>query len=358
MRSEMGNGPTIEQRALVVGLGNVAKAWLPYLSTDPLVDLVGVVDPRTDVAARGLERFGLEIKVEAELAEALNSLHPDVVINLTPPAAHAEVVRAALDFGCHVFTEKPLTISMTDAVTLASLAEEKSLVLAVMQNRRFVPQIRRLREEISGDAIGTLTVLSSDMWMSPKHDNTYLAGLAHPLLFDMSLHTFDQARFLSGSDAARVSAYEYNPVNSWYQGNAAAICTFEMDSGAVFTYRGNWVAPGFTTSYDSQWRLVGTDGTAVWDSWGPAFVQTALDVVPGDVERAHGRQLVGASGLPGHEACAAEMFSALREGRQPETSARDNLNTLAMVFAAQMSAQQRRWVEIEEVLGPLGGVNR
>ena len=286
--------------------------------------------------------------------EALNSLRPDVVINLTPPAAHLEVVRAALDFGCHVFTEKPLALSMADAVALASLAEESSLVLAVMQNRRFVPQIRRLREEITAGALGKLTVLSSDMWMAPKHNNTYLAGLEHPLLFDMSVHSFDQARFLSGSDAARVSAYEYNPDNSWYRGNAAAICTFEMHSGAVFSYRGNWVAPGFATGYDSQWRVVGTDGTAIWDSWGPAFVQTALEAAPGDVQPARGRPLVVGSGPTGHEACATDMFSALREGRQPETSARDNLNTLAMVFAAQLSAKQRRWVEMEEVFGAVG----
>jgi hypothetical protein len=48
------------------------------------------------------------------------------------------------------------------------------------------------------------------------------------------------------------------------------------------------------------------------------------------------------------------MFSALREGRQPETSASDNLNTLAMVFAAQLSARQRRWVEMDEVFGAAG----
>ena len=354
MPPAMGTAPTIEQRVLVVGLGNVAKAWLPYLRADPLVDVVGVVEPRTDVAARALERFGLPVKVEATLPEALGSLRPDVVVNLTPPAAHGEVVRTALDFGCHVFTEKPLALTMTDAIALASLAEESSLLLAVMQNRRFVPQIRKLREEIVDGSIGKLTVLSSDMWMAPKHNNTYLAGLDHPLLFDMSVHSFDQARFLSGSDAARVSAYEYNPDNSWYHSNAAAICTFEMQSGVVFSYRGNWVAPGFATGYDSQWRVVGTDGTAVWDSWGPALVQTALEAAPGDVPPARGRPLAPGSGPAGHEACAADMFSALREGRQPETSARDNLNTLAMVIAAQLSAGQRRWVEMEEVLSAAG----
>jgi predicted dehydrogenase len=349
---------TTSQRVVVVGFGNVAKLWVPYFRTDPLAHLVGVVDPRTDVVACELERLGLDVRIEATLTEALPSLHPDVVINLTPPAAHLEVTRSALDFGCHVFTEKPLALSMTDAIALASLAEAKSLALSVMQNRRFASQIRKLREEVASGAIGALTVLSSDMWMSPKHDNTYLAGLVHPLLFDVSIHTFDQARFLSGSDAVRVVAYEYNPSNSWYQRNAAAICTFEMHGGAVFTYRGNWVAPGFATDYDSQWRLVGTDATALWDSWGLPVVQTGLEAAPGDVERTEGRQLVPGTGPSGHEACAAEMFSALRERRPSETSAWDNLNSLAMVFAAALSAEERRWVEITEVLGSAGGRKR
>jgi predicted dehydrogenase len=346
----MGTALTTEQRVLLVGFGNVAKHWIPYFETDGLANLVGVVDPRTDAAARARDRLGPAIKVEATLMEALNSMHPDVVINLTPPTAHLEVIHAALDFGCHVFTEKPLALSMADALSLVSLAEERSLVLSVMQNRRFVAQIRKLREEIANGTIGALTVLSSDMWMSPRHDNTYLAGLAHPLLLDMSVHSFDQARFLSGSDPVRVIAYEYNPRNSWYSGNAAAICTFEMRSGAVFTYRGNWVAPGFSTAYDSQWRLVGTDATAMWDSWGPPVVQTGLEAAPGDRERTHHRQLPIGTHRTGHEACLAEMFSALREGRQPETNARDNLNTLAMVFAAVASAEEGRWVEIDEVL--------
>jgi predicted dehydrogenase len=46
-----------------------------------------------------------------------------------------------------------------------------------------------------------------------------------------------------------------------------------------------------------------------------------------------------------------EFVSAVREGREPECSARDNLRTLAMVFGAIESARRQQWVELAELLG-------
>src|SRR4029453_12095008 len=89
---------------------------------------------------------------------------------------------------------------------------------------------------------------------------------------------------------------------------AAAIATFELDDGAVFSYRGNWISAGFPTSYDSAWRISGADGTAVWDSFGAP-------------------------------ACG------------PKAEGAENLGTLAMVFAAIRSAEERRAVALREIVG-------
>lgn len=88
----------------------------------------------------------------------------------------------------------------------------------------------------------------------------------HPLIVDMAIHTFDQARFISGTDPISVYCHEYNPPGSWYKGNAAAICIFEMSDGSVFTYRGSWAAEGQNTSWESAWRVTGSEGTALWDA--------------------------------------------------------------------------------------------
>lgn len=46
----------------------------------------------------------------------------------------------------------------------------------------------------------------------------------HPLIVDMAIHPFDQARFICGTDQASVYCHEYNPLGYWYNGNVSAIC--------------------------------------------------------------------------------------------------------------------------------------
>ena len=68
-----------------------------------------------------------------------------------------------------------------------------------------------------------------------------------PLLLDMAIHQFDLARMMTGADPEHVYTVEYNPHGSWYRGDAAASCIFEMSNGVVFTFNGSWAAEGCAT---------------------------------------------------------------------------------------------------------------
>ena len=77
----------------------------------------------------------------------------------------------------------------------------------------------------------------------------------------MAIHHFDLARYFTGLDAVAVYAHEFNPQGSWYEGDVAATCIFEMSNGAIFTYRGSWCAEGCHTSWNGDWRFIGINGT-------------------------------------------------------------------------------------------------
>ena len=81
----------------------------------------------------------------------------------------------------------------------------------------------------------------------------------------MGIHHFDLARFLTGAEPLRVFTKEYSPRGSWFAGPVAATCIFEMSDGALFTYRGSWCAEGMETSWNGDWRLVGTLGTVLYE---------------------------------------------------------------------------------------------
>src|SRR5690606_19566584 len=106
--------------------------------------------------------------------------------------------------------------------------------------------------------------LHADFFLGP-HFGGFRDAMDSPLIVDMAIHTFDQARFISGADPVSVYCHEYNPPGSWYAGNASAVCIFEMSDGSLFTYRGSWCAEGFPTSWESDWRATGSRGTARWD---------------------------------------------------------------------------------------------
>jgi predicted dehydrogenase len=339
-------------RVVVVGAGVVAQFWAQPLRRR--AEVVGLVGRSEGRAREAVARLGLDCPAFASLEDALATASPDVVVNLTPAAAHREVVESALDAGCHVVTEKPMAPSFEDARALVRAAERTGRTLAVMQNRRYQPAIRRLRQGLDSGAIGVPVQLCADLFMAPRHGNPELERQAHPLLLDMAVHTFDQARFLAGAEPLSVVCHEFNPPQSWYAGAAAAVATFEFERGIVFSFRANWVAEGFPTSYDAAWRIVGTDGSARWDSFGAPECEVRVGPPPrrgvADLHRSTWEP-GPTRDETGHAGTIDALLDALEAGRPPETSGSDNLRTLAMVFGAIRSAEERRAVALGELLG-------
>jgi predicted dehydrogenase len=341
-----------KMRAVVVGAGIVAGFWMAPLRRR--ADVVALVEIDDEHVRDARARFELDCPGFSSLDEALSSVPADVVINLTPPEHHRRVAEQALDAGCHVLTEKPMAATFEDAAAMVAAARRAGRTLAVMQNRRHHPAIRRLRQGVVDGEIGRPMALLADMSMAPRHAAGHLPAHPHPLLLDMAVHTFDQARFLAGAEAVRVVCHEFTAPHSWYSGAAAAIATFELEDDVVFSYRGNWIAAGFPTSYDSAWRISGAHGTAVWDSFGAPACEVAVGPPPergaASVQRTTWDVPEPRDGT-GHVAAVDDLFDALESGLRPETEGTENLGTLAMVFAAIRSAEERRAVALEEIVG-------
>src|SRR5690606_22545816 len=85
------------------------------------------------------------------------------------------------------------------------------------------------------------------------------------LLLDMAIHTLDAARYMADKAPRAVYCLETNPLGSWYRHGAAANAIFEFDDEVVFNFRGSWCAEGANTSWEGNWRIVGTRGTLLWD---------------------------------------------------------------------------------------------
>lgn len=108
----------------IVGCGNISGIYLLNMPKFKGVRLVACADQRPEVAEAAAKANGIEaLSVDALLARP----DIDIVVNLTVPNAHYPVSKAALEAGKHVFSEKPLCVTVAEAAELLALAKAKGL---------------------------------------------------------------------------------------------------------------------------------------------------------------------------------------------------------------------------------------
>ena len=319
-------------RAVLVGCGKISGAWLDAAKGIPHLEIVGLVDLDEDRARLAAETHGLGgADVGRDFLAMLERTRPDAVFDLTVPEAHIDVALTALDWGCHVLGEKPLAHNMEAAHKIVEAAERAGKIHAVIQNRRFDPNIRSVRRFIEEGAIGPLTTVHSDFYLG-AHFGGFRDRMKHVLLLDMAIHTFDAARLISGADPRSVSA----------------VAIFEMTGGLVYTYRGSWCAEGLNTGWDASWHLVGQRGSLRWDGGGEIRAQVVRKTGEflSECDDVAVPLFEDAEKQGGHGGVIREFLDCVLHNGRPETAAADNIKSLAMVFGAIASAEKNGPVDI------------
>lgn len=316
----------------------MGRAWVGALKRSPDTELVGIVDLDPEVAASLLRDEGLDdVRRGADLGALLEELRPDAVVNVTVPNAHLPVNVQALRAGVPVLCEKPAAPDVASAFRQAAAAEAHGHLLMISQSRRYFDGFAALIG--SRDSLGQIGSLSIQFSKAP-HFGGFREEMAHVLLVDMAVHQFDAARLLLDREPIAVYAEEYNPAWSWFRADANASAIFEFEGGVRFTYVGSWCSPGLETSWNGDWRLSGSEGTATWDG------EAAVTIGIGD-----GVEAVDLASAPEQiDGSLAEFVAALRSGATPSTNARSNVTSLAMVEAAVRSSETGQRVTIADLL--------
>jgi predicted dehydrogenase len=111
----------------IIGCGYVADFYITTLANYPTLEVVSVSDRDPRRAERFGAHYGLRV---VNGLEAVLRGDSDIVVNLTNPVSHFEITWAALGANKHVYSEKPLGMSLGEAKSLVELAERRSLYLA------------------------------------------------------------------------------------------------------------------------------------------------------------------------------------------------------------------------------------
>ena len=340
----------MELKAALVGCGAMSRAWLQAAAKIPDLRIVGLADLDVERAKRRAAEFSLQGVVVAEdVHQLLSRSRPDLLFDVVVPAARHGVVCAGLAAGCHVLSEKPMAETLADARDLVARAKAAARIHAVVQNRRYLPGVRRIARALRSGAIGAVTSVHADFFLAP-HFGGFREEMDHVLLLDMAIHGFDAMRCMTGLGASSVTCQEWNPVNSWYRQGSSAAAIFELENGAVFVYRGSWCAAGLGTSWECAWRFVGAKGALTWDG----ADQIRIEVVGGGardglfdaVAPVEPPPLAAEDRVGGHFGVLSDFVAAVRSASEPETVGHDNIRSLAMVIGAIDSAEAGRRVDI------------
>src|SRR5690606_19625999 len=139
-------------RALILGSGFAGKGHTQALR-DAGVEVVGMVSRTAEVVRQVATELNIEY-ASTNWNDALRELQPDIVAIGTPGGAHFEPIMAALDYGCHVYCDKPLAATAAEARTLYLRAREAGVKTAYAASYRYQPHALLAKELILSGAIG------------------------------------------------------------------------------------------------------------------------------------------------------------------------------------------------------------
>ena len=244
-------------RVGVIGMGHIGNRHADICKNDDLADLVGVCDIIKERADAAAERLGVPAFYDAQ--EMLDALRPDVA-NVTTGGVeygsdHYEPTLQALEAGCHVLCEKPISNDIREAEEMVAKAKEKGLCFGIDLNHRFTPAARLARKWIDEGRLGHLLFVNMAMWIKNPNESSpwFHIKALHP-------HTVDIMRYFCGDiEAVQCFAMKAPGRTIW----STAHFSMRFKNGAV---------GGLTGSYDierghpmERCEVAGLDGRFVLD---------------------------------------------------------------------------------------------
>jgi predicted dehydrogenase/nucleoside-diphosphate-sugar epimerase len=140
-------------RAGMIGAGTLCESHLAAVRALPDVELIGITDLDRK---RGMANGELWGTIYFNNLDQMVDAGANVIHVLTPPASHAKIAKAALEKGCHVLIEKPVTDDEKEALEIARLAQRKGLVATVNHSLLYDPQVKNALEVARSGALGDI----------------------------------------------------------------------------------------------------------------------------------------------------------------------------------------------------------
>jgi myo-inositol 2-dehydrogenase/D-chiro-inositol 1-dehydrogenase len=244
----------------IIGMGRIGKIHADNLLRMPQVRLKAVSDLYADEA---LERWAADRSIPLVTRDSADLLaDPDIhaVFICSFTDSHVPIIVAAARAGKHIFCEKPISLDADKTKQALIAVQEAGVKLQIGFNRRFDHNFMRVRELVREGKIGEphiVKITSRDP--NPPHEE-YISK-SGGIFIDMTIHDFDMARYLVGSEVEEVyarGAVLVNPVFDKYEDVDTAVVTLKFANGALGVIDNSRQA---LYGYDQRVEVFGSKGS-------------------------------------------------------------------------------------------------
>jgi len=340
-------------RIAVLGAGRVAQHYKKMLDSGVVsgYKLVGVCDINASAAKILGDHWGCSSFTNYETMIA--NVQPDLILLLTPSGLHYEHAVIALNSGCNVLVEKPVTMLPDDAYDLIRIAKEKKLMLGVAFQNRLNPAIQCLQTAVTDKRFGSIVTATIRLrWC--RYQNYYEDGWHGTwsqdggVINQQAIHHVDALNWLMGP-VESVCATISNRLNS-LEAEDTMVAIIRFESGALGTIEATTAAR--PQDYEASLSVVGEKGLAVIggialnkvETW--AFTEPQPDDV--DVPSRYSLEVPNGYGLSHGPLLQSVIQKLLKEDITAPVPVEQSVGTTELIHALYRSHEIGGWVTLKD----------
>ena len=330
----------------IIGAGRIGKVHMQSITYNvPTAKVLGITDVFKDGLQELADKYGIE-KVYNDYKEMLADKDIDAVLVCSSTDTHADISIEAAEAGKHVFCEKPVDLTPEKVQAVIDAVAKAGVKLQVGFNRRFDHNFAHVRSLINDGKVGNLELIKITS-RDPEPPPAEYAAVSGGMFLDMTIHDFDMARFLAGSDVTEVYASAtclVDPAIGEAGDVDTAIINLKFENGALGVIDNSRRA---AYGYDQRIEVFGSKGAAM-----------AANDTPTNVT------IMNAEGVTTDKPLyfflerymqsfrdeMIQFVDAVQNDKPTPTTGLDGLNSILVALAAKKSVKEGRPVKISEIM--------
>jgi myo-inositol 2-dehydrogenase/D-chiro-inositol 1-dehydrogenase len=329
----------------IIGAGRIGKLHAENLIRLPEVEIKAISDIYTENVVDWAKALGIQ-SVTNDYQVILNDPEIEAVFICSSTDTHAQFIIEAAQKGKHIFCEKPISFDIEKTKAALEAVTEAGVKLQIGFNRRFDHNFKRVRDMVSTGQIGDphiLKITSRD----PNPPSKEYVQVSGGMFMDMTIHDFDIARYLSGSDVEEVyvqAAVLVDPVIGELGDVDTAITTLKFKNGAIGVIDNSRKA---VYGYDQRVEVFGSKGCVTANNDHPNTVQLSTgEGVYQDKPKYFFLERYQEAYVQETKA----FIECIQNDQSPAVDGNDGLQAELIAYAAKKSWLEKRPVKLHEIM--------